>query len=183
MQTSFFEQFDASSPVGVLDSPQSIDSGSHPGPDPAVLRFEQFRLKSIFDAVGKIKNHALWRQPFPYIVTQLSNEYPNGVDRLHGSWDAAVESGRSYLVGIETPMKEFLRRHTSSMSEWQKLAYDWCLANPNSRLVLKSAKPSFEYHAYKRGEYVEIGLPHQEAGGEKHWISRDGKRKVLVNVD
>jgi hypothetical protein len=80
-------------------------------------------------------------------------------------------------------MKEYLRRHTSSMSEWQKLAYDWCLANPDSQIVLKSTKPNIEYHVYKRDEYVEIALPRQDAGGEKHWISRDGKRKVLVNAD
>jgi hypothetical protein len=39
------------------------------------------------------------------------------------------------------------------------------------------------YHIAKRGEYVEIGLPHHRHGGEKYWVSRNGKTKVLINVD
>jgi hypothetical protein len=39
------------------------------------------------------------------------------------------------------------------------------------------------YHIAKRGEYVEIGLPHHCHGGEKYWVSRNGKTKVLINVD
>jgi hypothetical protein len=39
------------------------------------------------------------------------------------------------------------------------------------------------YHIAKRGEYVEFGLPHYSHGGEKYWVSRRGKTKVLINVD
>jgi hypothetical protein len=30
---------------------------------------------------------------------------------------------------------------------------------------------------------VEFGLPHHCHGGEKYWVSRNGKTKVLINVD
>jgi hypothetical protein len=39
------------------------------------------------------------------------------------------------------------------------------------------------YHIAKRGEFVEFGLPHHCHGGEKYWVSRNGKTKVLINVD
>jgi hypothetical protein len=39
------------------------------------------------------------------------------------------------------------------------------------------------YHIAKRGEYVEFGLPHHCHGGEKYWVSRNGKTKVLIKVD
>jgi hypothetical protein len=57
------------------------------------------------------------------------------------------------------------------------------MANPSRMLVLSSTKPRFIYHIGKRGEYVEFGLPHHRHGGEKYWVSRNGKTKVLINVD
>jgi len=39
------------------------------------------------------------------------------------------------------------------------------------------------YHIAKRGEYVEFGLPHHCHGGEKYRVSRNGKTRVLINVD
>jgi len=39
------------------------------------------------------------------------------------------------------------------------------------------------WRVYLRGEYVEFALPHQDHGGEKHYVTKDGKTKVLVNVD
>ena len=41
----------------------------------------------------------------------------------------------------------------------------------------------FDYDCYWRGEYCVISLPHHDAGGERSWITRDGKSKTLVNVD
>jgi hypothetical protein len=69
------------------------------------------------------------------------------------------------------------------LNEWQRLAFEWCVANPSRMLVLTSTKPRLIYHIAKRGEYVEFGLPHHCHGGEKYWISRDGNTKVLINVD
>jgi len=62
------------------------------------------------------------------------------------------------------------------------MAYEWCVANPSRMLVLTSTKPRLIYHIAKRGEYVEIGLPHHCHGGEKYWVSRRAKIKVLINL-
>jgi hypothetical protein len=80
-------------------------------------------------------------------------------------------------------VREFQRVNTSSLNEWQRLAYEWSMANPSRMLVLSSTKPRLIYHIAKRGEYVEFGLPHHCHGGEKYWVSRNGKTKVLINVD
>lgn len=186
MQMKLFEEPESRCPLFIMGGVVSTEypaPAPRPEPDPTALRFEDFRRRSIFGLDGKIKNMALLRAPFPFTVQQLENQYPNGEDPRFGNWDEAVEAGRSYLVGNDTPLAAFLKRYSSEMNEWQKLAYAWVMANPGSRLVLKSTQPRREFHIYKRGEYVEIGLPHQDAGGEKHWISRDGKRKVLVNQD
>jgi hypothetical protein len=66
---------------------------------------------------------------------------------------------------------------------WQKLAYRWCLANPCGCLVLHSKEIGRSYEIRKRGEYVEIVLPYRGFGGERLWITRDGKTKVLIHVD
>jgi hypothetical protein len=56
-------------------------------------------------------------------------------------------------------MPDCQRGYTSSLNEWQRLAYEWCVANPLRMLVLTSTKPRLIYHIAKRGEYVEFGLP------------------------
>ena len=122
-------------------------------------------------------------EEFRYKVSQKENEYESGEDPKHGNWEVALESGRSYLVGSGVSLREFVRKHSSALSGWQRVAYAWCVANPDQCLVLNSRSPRRIYEIKKRGEYVEIGLPHHEHGGEKHWISRDGKTKTLVNVD
>lgn len=99
----------------------------------------------------------------------------------YGFWDKIIECGRSYMVGTGTPMKEYLSSHSSSLSRWQKLAYDWALQNPGS--ILEVETKTHDWQVYLRGEYVEFALPHQERGGEKHYVTRDGQKKVLVNVD
>jgi hypothetical protein len=80
-------------------------------------------------------------------------------------------------------MSEFQRVNTSSLNEWQRLAFAWCVANPSRMLVFTSTKSRLIYHIAKRGEYVEFGLPINATGGEKYWVSRNGKTKALINVD
>ncbi len=155
---------------------------------PAKISFSEYRNRLIWgppDAQGERSciDRKLLREPFPYVVREKANEYSNGEDPEYGRWERSLESGHSYLVGSDMPMGEFLRRHTSSLTTWQKLAYLWCLANPSRCLVLRSNALRREYEIKKRGEYVEIGLLHHDWGGERHWITRDGRRKVLVNVD
>lgn len=45
-------------------------------------------------------------------------------------WNESLESGRSYLVGKEVPMPEFLKHHRSALTDWQKAAFAWAKANP-----------------------------------------------------
>lgn len=98
-----------------------------------------------------------------------------------GFWDKIIECGRSYMVGTATSMKEYLRSHSSPLSRWQKLAYSWALQNPDS--ILEVDTKTHHWRVYLRGEYVEFALPHQSYGGEKHYVTRDGKTNFLVNVD
>lgn len=155
--------------------------------DPARLRFEYYRDRCLWGApnaqgVRSCLNRGLAAEPFPYVVRQKENHYANGLDP-NGTWFKALESGRSYLAGSSTQMTEFIRRHSSRLIGWQRLAYQWCVANPSECLILNSKKLGRIYEIKKRGEYVEIGLPHHTFGGERYWITRNGKTKVLVNVD
>lgn len=99
----------------------------------------------------------------------------------YGFWNKIIECGRSYMVGNGTPMKEYLSSHSSPLSKWQQLAYDWALQNPGS--ILEVETKTHHWQIYLRGEYVEFALPHQDHGGEKHYVTKNGKSKVLVNVD
>jgi hypothetical protein len=156
--------------------------------DPAGLSFSEYRDRCLW---GPPEEHGRQScldrktamEPFDYIVTQRDNYFKNGEDPHYGTWDKALEAGRSYLVGNAVPWSQFLRTHASALTGWQRMAYRWCLANPSLQLVCKATLRSRIYHVMKRGDYVEIGLPFHDYGGEKHWISRDGKTKVLVNVD
>ena len=100
---------------------------------------------------------ALFRKPFPYSVEQRINAYPNGEDADYGTWEKVLDVARSYLVGATVPFSEFQRVYTSPLNEWQRMAYEWCAANPSRMLVLTSARPRLIYHIAKRGEYVEFG--------------------------
>jgi hypothetical protein len=156
--------------------------------DPARLPFLDYRDRLMWgppNAQGSraLINKKLVLESFWYTVRQKDNEYANGEDPKFGTWETVLDAGRSYLAGSDTPMPEFLRRHSSSLTTWQKQAYQWCLANPSRCLVFESRPLRRNYEIKKRGEYIEIGLPHHDWGGERHWVTRDGKRKVLVNVD
>lgn len=109
------------------------------------------------------------------------NEYARMEKDEFKSWDAVVDAGRRYLVGETMPMEAFLKSYTSPLTAWQKLAYRWALENPADVLCIDNAR--FEWRVKVRGEYVEFGLPHQDFGGERHYVSLDGKKKVLINID
>ena len=48
-------------------------------------------------------------QALSYTVEQRTNPYTNGEDANFGTWEQALDIGRSYLVGSSVPMGEFLR--------------------------------------------------------------------------
>jgi len=95
-------------------------------------------------------------------------------------WKRIIESGKSYMVG-DIPTSKYLRDYSSSLSKWQKAAYMWAIENSNEILVVETK--THHWRVYQRGEYVEFALPHQEHGGERNYVTRNGKTKVLVNVD
>lgn len=107
-------------------------------------------------------------------------------------WYASVEAGKSYLVGRSMNMAEYLKRYTSPIrEEWSKMAYLWARQNPGHSLFIDSSRK--DVHGFsvggltwrigERGDYVEFSLPCHDSGGEKAWISRDGKTRLLVNED
>jgi hypothetical protein len=156
--------------------------------NPARLSFLEYMNRCIWgaphpDGSRDCIDRKLLCDEFWYRVSQKENEYKNGEEPKYGSWQVALESGRSYLVGSSVPLREFVRKHSTALTRWQRVAYAWCVANPDQCLVLNSRPLRRIYEIKKRGEYIEIGLPHHDHGGEKHWISKDGKTKTLVNVD
>jgi hypothetical protein len=131
--------------------------------------------------VCELLPHSFWgHRGFAY-ANILKNEYHTMVDDRFRSWDACIESGKGYLVGSDVPTKDFLRSHTSRLCPWQKLAYLWAKQHPAEKMILDGKRYSWSIQA--RGEYVDFSLPHHDKGGEKGWISCDGRTRVLVNVD
>jgi hypothetical protein len=78
--------------------------------DPAQLNFTDYRNRQLWgppDQAGRRQciNSALLRKPFSYTVEQRTNPYPNGEDANFGTWEKALDIGRSYLVGSSVPMR------------------------------------------------------------------------------
>jgi hypothetical protein len=116
----------------------------------------------------------------------------NPADDPYRDWDTSVATGKSYLVGDGVSMAEYLKRYTSPvMPKWMKLAYLWASQNPNCCLLVDSSHPDargfsvggYTWHIGARGDHVEYIMPHQDSGGEKCWVSRDGRTRLLVNED
>lgn len=121
--------------------------------------------------------------PRRYTVQVIENEYarPSYAGDRFNAWDASIACGKSYLVGDTWTMPQYLKRYTSPLTPWMRVAYQWALQHPGQRLEIEG--PRYIYYVSKHGEYVEIGLPHQDHGGERHWITRDGIHRVLINED
>lgn len=96
-------------------------------------------------------------------------------------WDRTIEAGKSYMVGDKISMTKFLKSHSSPLCAWQKLAYQWAIENPDQ--ILHVENRTHEWRVFLHGEYVEFELPYHEKGGERNYVTRSGKTKVLVNVD
>lgn len=96
-------------------------------------------------------------------------------------WSRSIEAGKSYLVGDTWSMSQFLKRYSSPLSRWQRMAYDFAIQNP--KIVLHVETFRHEWRVYLRGEYVEFRLPFHDKGGEKSYITRTGRTKVQVDDD
>lgn len=116
----------------------------------------------------------------------------NPATDIYRDWNIAVADSKSYMVGDSVNMAEYLKRYTSPVAlQWMKLAYLWARQNPTRSLHIDSSRKDgrgfsvggYTWRIGERGDYVEFLLPHQDSGGEKIWISRDGKTRLLVNED
>lgn len=109
-------------------------------------------------------------------------------DSDYFTYNSVVEAGKSYMVGEDVPTKKYIASHSTYIEphSWLAFAIDWAFNNPESMMSVDiQSRNSYYYQVYKRGEYVEIALPHHGRGGEKHWIvpSERRNRRLLVNVD
>jgi len=114
-----------------------------------------------------------WKQYGPEANPDKPDDY--------AGWERSIEGGKGYLVGESVPTATFLQTHRSSCKTWQQRAFEYCKANPREKVTLRNNR--LEYDCYWRGEYCVISLPHHDAGGERTWITRDGRSKILINVD
>jgi hypothetical protein len=125
-----------------------------------------------------------WAAGGRYDFTVKPNDHAATTDKPDrwATFEASAASGKSYLVGDNLTMAQYLKRYASALSPWLRLAYQWALENPTQMLIADNHK-SREYYIARRGDYVEISLPHHDMGGEKTWISRDGETRLLINED
>jgi hypothetical protein len=113
-----------------------------------------------------------------------TNEYFGREPSEYDKFERCLEGGRDYLVGSVVSMAAFRRTHRSTPILWQRLACIIAWVHPETAIHVEIPFPRLEYDIKRRGEYVDIGLPHQDAGGEKNWIAVEPFRsKFLVNVD
>ncbi len=101
-----------------------------------------------------------------------------------GVWEPTVDQGWSYLYGKDRPRKDYLRKYTSPISQvWMRLAVRMAQLDPTMKFVFINEHRRLQYEVYDLGEYVEIRLPHHDMGGEKTWVTKDGKTRLCIDVD
>lgn len=117
------------------------------------------------------------------VVENTVSQWQNPVYFL---WDAVIEAGKSYMVGLDVDTKRYLKTHTSQTSEWQIIACEYAKENPNKKIILTTGtKRKFCWTVFLEGDHVMVSLPHHDRGGEKDWAVHVDclNKKVLVNVD
>jgi hypothetical protein len=143
-------------------------------PIPLTLKYEAFYR----DGISEHDIRCSFRDAF---VSSKQKDHPWYLEQNEfWFWDRIIDQGRSYMVG-DMPASQYLRKYSSPLSDWQQKAYKWALANPNDVLFVETK--THHWRVYLRGEYVEFCLPHQDHGGERAYVTRNGKTKVLVNED
>lgn len=121
--------------------------------------------------------------PFPtYHLHFAPNDYATRTDDRYGTWDAVIAEGKSYLEGAEIPTDIFIKRNRSAVRHWLRSPCAYAYQHPETTVEIHTAQR--RYRIYRRGEYVNIGLPYHNFGGEKDWVTMPPFRtKILVNVD
>jgi hypothetical protein len=97
------------------------------------------------------------------------------------NFDAALEAGKRYMVGADVPTDRFMRQSRSPLTAWQKKAFEWARQHPDLRMSVEANGRHWEINM--RGDYVEFVLPYHDAGGERAYITQDGRSKFHINED
>ena len=122
--------------------------------------------------------------PFRCSIDIGSNEYERP-ERIatdeYRTWEAEIDSGWSYITGTNYPRERYVKEQTTAMVKWHRLAFAYCMEHPREMIEVVSDRR--HWTVKRRGEYVSFCLPHQDFGGDRTWVSRDGKTKVLVDID
>jgi hypothetical protein len=118
--------------------------------DPAKLDFSEFRDRHIWGPPDSSDsrqciNMALLRKPVSVLGRAENQSLPER--RRCSLWNMGKGTRRwpQLLVGATVPLSEFQRVNTSSLNEWQRLTFEWCVANPSRMLVLTSTRPRLIY--------------------------------------
>jgi len=162
-----------------LELPIVVQASPAPPAQAALPTLDDIRRAA--NALLRWENHYLvstreswwWKRHGPGNNAQEPDEY--------AEWKNSIEGGKNYLVGEAISTETFLKNHRSSCKPWQQQVFEYCKTHPQETVNLRNDR--FDYDCYWRGEYCVISLPHHDAGGERSWITRDGKSKILVNVD
>lgn len=122
-----------------------------------------------------------------HIVVHDCYEWYTKQNESWGKWDLIIEAGKSYMVGSDVPTEKFLKTHSSGLSDWQKLAFEWAVQNKGKVMVITTGtvQRPFTWHVTCYDEYVDFSLPHHGEGGERNYVVQISRptRKILVNVD
>jgi hypothetical protein len=117
------------------------------------------------------------------VTLRTKSEQHLNWEREWSNWDATLEAGKSYMYGSDKPMNEYIKKYSSPISAtWQKLACQLAILDKTLKVNVCSDRMDYEVYDVG-GVYVEIALPHQDHGGEKHYITKDCKRKIQINQD
>jgi hypothetical protein len=162
-----------------LELPIAVQAPPAPPAQAAIATLDDIRRAA--NASLRWENHYIvstreswwWKRYGPAANPEKPDDYAN--------WNKSIAGGKSYLVGEAISTETFLKTHRSSCRLWQQNVFGYCKAHPHETVNLRNRR--FNYDCYWRGEYCVISLPHHDAGGERSWITRDGKSKTLVNVD
>jgi hypothetical protein len=162
-----------------LELPIAVQAPPAPPAQAAVATLDDIRRAA--NASLRWENHYIvstreswwWKRYGPAANPEKPDDYAN--------WNKRIAGVKSYLVGEAISTETFLKTHRSSCKLWQHNVFGYCKAHPHETVNLRNRR--FDYDCYWRGEYCVISLPHHDAGGERSWITRDGKSKTLVNVD
>jgi len=122
-----------------------------------------------------------------YIILSTSKntvrEYQNPKFFL---WNEVIEAGKSYMVGSEVETKQFIKTHSSGLSDWQIFAFEYVKEHPEESINIQTTgKRRFTWHVFLEGDHVILELPYHGEGGEKTWCAHidNPKTKILINVD